>query len=74
MYAHPLFRYAKSGRRIGSRGSRKSELGTSFFSLQEAFFDTSTSTGILLFQVVGAIAGSSWACPTGSGIARHFSR
>ncbi len=31
------------------------ELGISFVSLQEAF-DTSTSTGILLFQVVGAIA------------------
>ena len=31
------------------------ELGIAFVSLQEAF-DTSTSTGILLFQVVGAIA------------------
>jgi DNA invertase Pin-like site-specific DNA recombinase len=54
MYSHPLFRYAKIGRRQAQEVAEKVSLAL-VVSLQEAF-DTSTSTGILLFQVVGAIA------------------
>ena len=50
-----LDRMARSLRQLVMTLDELRELGISFISLQEAF-DTSTSTGILLFQVVGAIA------------------
>ena len=50
-----LDRLARSLRQLVMTLDELRELGISFVSLQEAF-DTSTSTGILLFQVVGAIA------------------
>ena len=50
-----LDRLARSLKQLVMTLDELRELGISFVSLQEAF-DTSTSTGILLFQVVGAIA------------------
>jgi len=50
-----LDRLARSLKQLITTLDELRELGISFVSLQEAF-DTSTSTGILLFQVVGAIA------------------
>ncbi len=50
-----LDRMARSLKQLVMTLDELRELGISFVSLQEAF-DTSTSTGILLFQVVGAIA------------------
>ena len=50
-----LDRLARSLKQLVMTLDELRELGISFTSLQEGF-DTSTSTGILLFQVVGAIA------------------
>ncbi len=50
-----LDRLARSLKQLVMTLDELRELNISFVSLQEAF-DTSTSTGILLFQVVGAIA------------------
>ena len=50
-----LDRLARSLKQLVMTLDELRELGIAFVSLQEAF-DTSTSTGILLFQVVGAIA------------------
>ena len=50
-----LDRLARSLKQLVMTLDELRELGISFVSLQEAF-DTSTSTGMLLFQVVGAIA------------------
>ncbi len=50
-----LDRMARSLKQLVMTLDELRELNISFVSLQEAF-DTSTSTGILLFQVVGAIA------------------
>jgi len=50
-----LDRLARSLKQLVMTLDELRELGIAFVSLQEAF-DTSTSTGMLLFQVVGAIA------------------
>ncbi len=50
-----LDRLARSLKQLITTLDELRELGIAFVSLQEAF-DTSTSTGMLLFQVVGAIA------------------